>query len=60
MGLGTFREVGRLFYPLSIPPDYDFAHAHNELLQAGLDLGVPGLVAFVAIYLGAFGMLWKL
>ncbi len=60
MGLGTFRKVSRLFYPLSIPPDYDFAHAHNELLQAGLDLGVPGLITFVAIYLGAFGMLWRL
>ncbi|CAG0935226.1 hypothetical protein TFLX_04058 [Thermoflexales bacterium] len=60
MGLGTFREVGRLFYPLSIPPGYDFAHAHNELLQVGLDLGVPGLVALLAIYFGSFGMLWSL
>jgi putative inorganic carbon (HCO3(-)) transporter len=60
MGIGTFRKTGRLFYPLSISPDYDFAHAHNELLQAGLDLGIPGLVALVAIYLGTFGMLWML
>ena len=60
MGLGTFRKIGRLFYPLSIPPDYDFAHAHNELLQAGLDLGIPGLVALLAIYFGTFGMLWSL
>ncbi len=60
MGLGTFRKLGRLLYPLSIPPDYDFAHAHDELLQAGLDLGVPGLIAFLAIYFGTFGMLWKL
>jgi putative inorganic carbon (HCO3(-)) transporter len=60
MGLGTFRQVGRLFYPLSIPPDYDFAHAHNELLQVGLDLGVPGLAALLAIYFGTFWMLWYL
>jgi putative inorganic carbon (HCO3(-)) transporter len=60
MGLGTFRKVGRLFYPLSIPPSYDYAHAHNELLQIGLDLGVPGLTAFLAIYFGAFWMLQDL
>ena len=62
MGMGTFRKIGRLFYSLSIAPDYDFAHAHNEFLQAGLDLGIPGLVALLAIYFGAFGMLrslWK-
>lgn len=60
MALGTFRKVGRLIYPLSIPLDYDFAHAHNELLQAGLDLGIPGLVGLLAIYFGTFGMLWSL
>lgn len=60
MGLGTFRKIGHLFYPLSISPDYDFSHAHNELLQAGLDLGVPGLVALLAIYFGTFGVLWSL
>jgi putative inorganic carbon (HCO3(-)) transporter len=60
MGIGTFRKIGRLFYPLSISPDYDFAHAHNELLQAALDLGVPGLVALLAMYFGTFGMLWSL
>lgn len=60
MGIGTFRKTGRLFYPLSISPDFDFAHAHNELLQAGLDLGVPGLVALLAIYFGTFGILRSL
>ena len=60
MGLGTFRKIGRLFYPLSISPSYDFAHAHNEFLQAGLDLGLPGLAALLAIYIGTFRMLWSL
>ncbi len=57
MGIGTFREIGRIFYPLTIPPSYDFAHAHNEFLQAALDLGLPGLIAFCALYVGAFWML---
>ncbi len=60
MGLGTFRQTGRLLYPLSISPDYDFAHAHNEFLQAGLDLSRPGLAALLAIYIGTFWMLWSL
>jgi hypothetical protein len=58
--LGTFRKTGRLLYPLSISPDYDFAHAHNEFLQAGLDPGVPGLATLLAIYIGLCGMLWSL
>ena len=59
MGMNTFRGVVRVLYPL--PFDYrgDIAHAHNEFLQAGLDLGVPGLIAFIALYIGAFMMLWE-
>lgn len=47
-GLGTFREVVRLLYPLNVAPGYDIAHAHNVFLQVALDVGVPGLIAYVA------------
>ena len=58
MGMNTFREVVHVLYPLFlIPPDIDIAHAHNEFLQAALDLGIPGLIAFIALYIGAFWML---
>ena len=58
MGMNTFRRVVHVLYPLFlIGPDSDIAHAHNEFLQAGLDLGVPGLIAFVALYFGAVMML---
>lgn len=58
MGMNTFRKVVTVLYPFFlISPDVDIAHAHNEFLQAGLDLGIPGLIAFVAIYLIAFWML---
>ncbi len=61
MGMNTFRYVVHVLYPIfSFPPDIDIGHAHNEFLQAALDLGLPGLVAFVALYLGAFGMLWRI
>ncbi len=58
MGMNTFRRVVHVLYPLFlIGPDSDIAHAHNEFLQAGLDLGVPGLIAFTALYFGAAMML---
>lgn len=63
MGMNTFREVVHVLYPLFlVAPDVDLGHAHNEFLQAGLDLGLPGLIALLALYLGAFWMLvdvWK-
>jgi putative inorganic carbon (HCO3(-)) transporter len=63
MGMNTFREVVHVLYPLFlISPDVDIAHAHNEYLQAGLDLGIPGLIAFLSIHIVAFWMLfdvWK-
>ncbi|MCI0475637.1 MAG: O-antigen ligase family protein [Anaerolineales bacterium] len=58
MGMNTFRRVVHVLYPLFlIGPDSDIAHAHNEFLQAGLDLGVPGLIAFASLYVGAAMML---
>lgn len=48
-GLGTFRDVVRLLYPLDVAPGYDISHAHNMLLQAALDVGLPGLVAYLAL-----------
>ena len=52
MGLGAFREVARLLYPLNVDPTYNIADAHNQFLQAGLDLGMLGLIAFLSLWLG--------
>lgn len=50
MGLGTFRYIMPVLYPLFIvSPDVDLGHAHNEWLQAGVDLGLTGLIVFVAL-----------
>ena len=58
MGLNTFRSIVFVFYPLAtIGSDFNLGHAHNEFLQAALDLGLPGLIAFSALYFGAFWML---
>lgn len=54
IGLGTFRRLLYLLVPLSIGgPATDLAHAHNFFLQTALDLGVPGLVGMLALYLAA-------
>ncbi|MGB7218068.1 MAG: O-antigen ligase family protein [Vicinamibacterales bacterium] len=52
MGMNTFRRVMPVLYPAFLtPPDWDVAHAHNHLLQAALDLGLPGLVAYGSIWI---------
>jgi len=61
MGMNNFRRVAPVLYPFFlIGPDVDIAHAHNEFLQAALDLGIPGLIAFLALYLGVFWMLFEI
>ena len=58
MGMGTFRRVAPVLYPFfMISPDKDVAHAHNFFLQTGLDLGIPGLIAILSLWIGAFAML---
>ena len=60
MGMNTFRELVHILYPFfTISPDFDIAHAHNEFLQVGLDLGIPGMIAFISLYLIAFWTLLK-
>lgn len=57
MGMDSFRKLGRALYPVfSFPEDADFASAHNLVLQAALDLGIPGMVALVSIW-AAIGLL---
>jgi len=49
-GLGTFRQVIWSRYPLfNITSGADLAHAHNMFLQAALDAGIPGLIAYAGL-----------
>ena len=47
VGFGYFEPVMSLFYPS--PLSHAATHAHNLFLQVAIDLGLPGLVAFLAI-----------
>ena len=58
MGMNIFRCAINQLYPLfSLSSALDIGHAHNEFLNAALDLGIPGMVAFFSIYLVSFWML---
>jgi len=51
MGMNAFRKVVHVQYPLfTVSPDLDIAHAHNAVLQAALDLGIPGMIACLGIW----------
>ncbi|MFN8442898.1 MAG: O-antigen ligase family protein [Caldilineaceae bacterium] len=52
IGLGSFEQM----MPLLLPQLFSkgtIPHAHNLLLQVGLDLGLPGLIVFLWLWIGA-------
>lgn len=60
LGMNAFRRVMPQMYPtLDATPDLDVAHAHNHFLQAALDLGLPGLIAYSAIWIIVGVLLWR-
>lgn len=60
IGLNLFGRVAPALYPFfRVAPDTVVPHAHNILLQVGVDLGLPGLVSYAGL-LSAFGAcLWR-
>lgn len=59
-GLGSFRRVVERLYPIQIPLASDVGHAHNVFLQTAVDVGLPGLVAYLALLLIAGALCWQL
>lgn len=60
IGLGTFSRVAPVMYPyFLLGPDADVPHAHNLFLQVAVDLGIPGLLAFLALFFGSIVMAWQ-
>ncbi len=52
VGMNGFRRVMPVLHPTNTAArGMDDVHAHNHLLQAGLDLGIPGLVAYLALWI---------
>jgi putative inorganic carbon (hco3(-)) transporter len=60
MGMNMFRRTVWELYPLfEFTPGYDVGHAHNLYLQAALDLGLPGLVCYLALMGGGLALGWQ-
>ena len=60
VGMGAFGSVANLLYPFFLlGPDAHVPHAHNLFLQLGVDLGFPGLIAYVALLLNLFYAAWS-
>ena len=58
VSVNGFRRVVHVLYPLfGIADEIDIAHAHNHLLQAGLDFGLPGLISYLALWIISAGLL---
>ncbi|MGE5603125.1 MAG: O-antigen ligase family protein [Nitrososphaerales archaeon] len=60
IGMGTYRQVTNALYPFFLlGPVADVPHAHNLFLQVAVDLGIPGLVAWLGLlFLAAFSA-WR-
>jgi putative inorganic carbon (HCO3(-)) transporter len=60
IGMGTFRQVANVLYPFFLAgPDAEIPHAHNLFLQVAVDLGLPGLVAWLAVLLLVMVAAWQ-
>jgi putative inorganic carbon (hco3(-)) transporter len=60
VGMGTFGDVADLLYPFFLYAPGTIPHAHNLFLQVAVDLGVMGLVAWLAIVMGVLITAWQL
>ncbi|MDP2954674.1 MAG: O-antigen ligase family protein, partial [Chloroflexota bacterium] len=60
VGMGTFNRVANIMYPFFLAgPEAQIPHAHNLFLQVGVDLGYPGLIAYLAMVLVCIALAWR-
>ena len=60
VGLGTYGDVADAMYPFFLASPGGTPHAHNLFLQIGVDLGIPGLIAWLAILILVSVSAWRL
>ena len=59
IGMGTFTKVADTLYPFFTASPGQVAHAHNLFLQIAVDLGIPGLIAWLAVLLLGVTQAWQ-
>ncbi|MBA3942961.1 MAG: O-antigen ligase family protein [Herpetosiphonaceae bacterium] len=57
IGMGGFQPLVDTTYPLFLMPN-GIPHAHNLFLQIAVDLGLPGLIAWLSVVLLVCGAAW--
>ncbi len=60
VGLGTFMDLADNLYRLFLFPPGKIIHAHNLFLQIAVDIGLPGLIAWIAIFLSICLINWQI
>jgi putative inorganic carbon (HCO3(-)) transporter len=50
IGMGTFGNLADALYPFFLVAPGSIPSAHNLYLQVAVDLGIPGLIAWLAIF----------
>ena len=59
-GLSAFSRVVQILYPLfHHGPGTDVGHAHNVFLQMAVDVGIPGLIGYLALVGVALALCWR-
>jgi putative inorganic carbon (HCO3(-)) transporter len=60
VGMGLYANVADILYPLVFASSEKVLHVHNLFLQIAVDLGLPGLIAWLSILLVLFTASWNL
>ena len=60
VGMGSFLQVADTLYPFARLGHGTVDHAHNLFFQIGVDLGIAGLIGWLAILLVIFTVSWQL
>jgi putative inorganic carbon (HCO3(-)) transporter len=59
IGMGSFMRVADTLYPFFLMGPGKIVHAHNLFLQIAVDLGLPGLIAWLAIFVLVIVAAWQ-
>lgn len=60
VGMGSFGRVVDAYYPFEGLAPGSVEHAHNLLLQIGVDLGIPGLVGWLGVFFLVVFAAWQI
>jgi len=59
VGMGSYGPLADRLYPFFLQPPGSIPHAHNLFMQVAVDLGIPGLVAWLVVFTGAATCAWR-